>query len=139
MSADRRPHVLAADDAERANVVVLSEAFWRTRFAADPGIVGQAFASTATRSRSSAWFRTEAELLAPVSIWASESIQGDAGGARGSYWLQTVARLKPGVSLEAAREISPGSRRISRASIPRRTKAAVWRSTRCATSCSAPS
>src|SRR5919109_1735236 len=33
---------LASDDAQRANAVVLSEAFWRTRFTADPSIVGTA-------------------------------------------------------------------------------------------------
>jgi putative ABC transport system permease protein len=44
----------------------------------------------------------EAELLAPVSIWASQSIQGMPPQMRGFYGLQTVARLKPGVSLEAA-------------------------------------
>src|SRR5687767_11574489 len=32
---------LPSDDAERASVVVLTESFWRTRFDADPGIVGR--------------------------------------------------------------------------------------------------
>ena len=32
---------LPSDDAERASVVVLSEGFWRTRFNADPAIVGR--------------------------------------------------------------------------------------------------
>jgi putative ABC transport system permease protein len=32
---------LRSDDTQRANAVVLSEAFWRTRFNADPGVVGR--------------------------------------------------------------------------------------------------
>ena len=31
----------AEDEAKRANVVVLSEAFWRTRFNSDPGVIGR--------------------------------------------------------------------------------------------------
>ena len=32
---------LPSDDMQRANVVVLSEAFWRARFNADPSVVGR--------------------------------------------------------------------------------------------------
>ena len=32
---------LADDDRQRSNVVVLSEAFWRTRFGADPAVIGR--------------------------------------------------------------------------------------------------
>ena len=31
----------ADDEAKRANVAVMSEAFWRSRFNADPGVVGR--------------------------------------------------------------------------------------------------
>ena len=30
----------SSDDEQRANVVVMSEPYWRTRFGADPGVVG---------------------------------------------------------------------------------------------------
>ncbi len=94
---------LAADDPERANIVVLSEAFWRTRFASDPGVVGQSIRFDGDPFTVVGVVPNQAELLAPVSIWALVGIQGVERRAR-QLWLQTVARLKPGVSLEAARE-----------------------------------
>ena len=95
---------LAADDVERANVVVLSEGFWRTRFGSDPGVVGQSIRFDGDPYTVVGVVPNQAELLAPVSIWALVGIQGAQADERGSYWIQTVARLKPGVSLEAASE-----------------------------------
>jgi putative ABC transport system permease protein len=94
----------AADDAEGANVAVLSESFWRTRFAADPGIVGQSMRFDGEPFTIIGVVPDQARLLAPVSMWAGRSLQGLPASMRSSYQLQTVARLKPGVSLEAARD-----------------------------------
>ncbi len=95
---------LAEEDAETANLVVLSEAFWRTRFAADPNIVGTSIRFDGEPFRVVGVVPHEAELLAPVSIWASQSTAGMPPQMRGFYGLETVARLKPGVSLEAAHD-----------------------------------
>jgi len=92
----------ATDDAERANVAVISESFWRARFGADPGIVGQSMRFDGDPFTIIGVVPDQAQLLAPVSMWAMRSLQGVPERARGSYQLQTVARLKPGVSLEAA-------------------------------------
>jgi putative ABC transport system permease protein len=94
----------AADEADRANVAVFSEAYWRTRFAADPSIVGQSFRFDGDLFTIVGVVPNEARLLAPVSMWAARSLRGLPEGARRNYMLQTVARLKPGVSLEAARD-----------------------------------
>ena len=130
---------LAADDTERANVVVLSEAFWRTRFGADPGIVGQSMRFDGEPFTVVGVVPDQAELLASDEhLGVETSFKEFRKRARRSYGLQTVARLKPGVSLEAARDDARGNRGGSRTRISRRrTKAAAWRSSRCATSCSA--
>jgi len=94
----------AADEAERANVAVISESFWRNRFAADPGIVGQSMRFDGDPFTIIGVVPDQAQLLAPVSMWASRSLVGLPERVRASYQLQTVARLKPGVSLEAARD-----------------------------------
>ncbi len=94
----------ATDDAERANVAVIAESFWRARFAADPGIVGQTMRFDGDPFTIVGVVPDQAQLLAPVSMWAARSLQGLPERVRGSYQLQTVARLKPGVSLEAARD-----------------------------------
>ncbi len=73
---------LAADDAERTNVVVLSEAFWCTRFASDPGVVGQSIRFDGDPFTVVGVVPNQAELLAPVSIWALVGIQGEQADAR---------------------------------------------------------
>jgi putative ABC transport system permease protein len=90
------------DDAKRANVVVLSEPLWRTRFNADPGIVGRQL-----RLDGSPWtvvgvVPKEITLLGDTSMWAMRPVIGLPPRARGAYVLQVVGRLKPGVSMEAA-------------------------------------
>ena len=90
------------DDAKRANVVVLSEPLWRTRFNADPGIVGQQL-----RLDGSLWtvvgvIPQEIQLLGDTSMWAMRPIIGLPPRLRGAYALQVVGRMKPGVSIESA-------------------------------------
>ncbi len=86
-------------------LVVLSEAFWRTRFAADPGIVGQSirFDGEPYHGRRRGSERSGA-ARAGEHLGGAQHSRIARADARGSYRLQTVARLKPGVSLEAARD-----------------------------------
>ena len=90
------------DEAKRANVVVMSEGFWRTRFNADPGVIGREL-----RLDGSLWtvvgiVPADFRLIGPTSIWAMRSLVNLPPRARGAYALQVVGRLKPGVSIEAA-------------------------------------
>jgi putative ABC transport system permease protein len=95
---------LLADDVERNNTVVLSEAFWRARFAADPSVVGKSFRFDGEPYTVIGVVPDQAEILGRPSIWALRPIEGLPERARAGYSFRTVARLKPGVSLEAARE-----------------------------------
>jgi len=92
---------LPSDDVERASVVVLSEAFWRARFDADPSVVGSDI-----RLDGSPWtvvgvVPNQAQLLR-TSIWALRPIHGLPAAARGGRWLRAIGRLKPGGAIEAA-------------------------------------
>ena len=92
----------AEDEAKRADVVVLSEALWRTRFNADPGIIGREL-----RLDGSMWtvvgvVPDEFQLLGETSMWAMRSLVNLPPRARGAAALQVVGRMKPGVSLQAA-------------------------------------
>ncbi len=92
----------AEDEASRANVVVMSEAFWRTRFNADPGVVGREI-----RLDGSLWtvvgiVPKDFQLMGQSSIWAMRPLVNLPPRARAAYMLQVVGRLKPGVSIEAA-------------------------------------
>ncbi|CAN5871658.1 hypothetical protein BH18ACI5_BH18ACI5_27740 [soil metagenome] len=70
----------AEDEAKRANVIVLSEEFWRTRYNAERGIIGN-------------------QVRLDGILWTVVSLPPRA---RAAYVLQVVGRLKPGASIKAA-------------------------------------
>ena len=92
----------AEDEAKRANVIVMSESFWRTRYNADPNIVGREI-----RLDGSLWtllgiVPKDFELLGQTSMWAMRPFVNMPPRARGAYMLQVVGRMKPGAEIEAA-------------------------------------
>src|SRR6185436_6722438 len=92
----------ADDEVKRANVVVMSEAFWRARYNGDPGVVGRD-----VRLDGSLWtvigiVPGNFQLLGQASLWAMVPLVNLPPRVRGAYMLQAVGRLKPGVSIEAA-------------------------------------
>jgi putative ABC transport system permease protein len=93
---------LAADDTARKRSVVLSESYWRARFAADPSIVGQSLRLDGQLYEVVGVVPDQAEILGRANLWGLQFIQASPERARGQYPFRTVARLKPGVSLEAA-------------------------------------
>ena len=92
----------AEDEARRADVVVMSEAFWRTRYNADPGVIGSEI-----RLDGSLWtvvgvVPSDFQLIGQSSIWAMRSLVNLPPQARRAYALHVVGRMKPGVSIHAA-------------------------------------
>ena len=93
---------LPSDDQQRARVAVLHEAFWRTRFDADPTVVGREIRLDGMPFTVVGIVPNEAQVIGRASIWAMAAIQGLPPGTRGSYPLHAVGRLKPGSTPEAA-------------------------------------
>jgi putative ABC transport system permease protein len=93
---------LSADNDRRADVVVLSEGFWRTRFNADPTVVGRDIRLDGSPYTVVGVVPKEFQLNGRSSIWALLSFDRRPA-LRGAYALQGIGRLKPGVTLEAAR------------------------------------
>lgn len=109
-------HLLPSDDLERAAhpVAVLSEQAWRSRFNADPGVIGReirinthpftvvgvmprTFGGPAMPGGVDVWVpMAMLEQAAPFESWSFLE-------SRGTSWHDAVARLAPGVSLTAAR------------------------------------
>jgi putative ABC transport system permease protein len=91
---------------------ILTDALWRSRFGADPGIVGrsvqvdgQSMQIVGVMPRQFAFPDPDTRLLIP--LWL------DPKRGFGTFGTRTLARLAPGVSLEAARqEIAALQRRI---------------------------
>ena len=94
---------LSEDDSRQAPVVVLSEAFWRTRFNGDPSIVGTDVRFDGTPFTVVGVVPRDFQLLAGTSIWAVRPILAAPPAWRTLYQLRAVGRMKPGVTLEAAR------------------------------------
>ena len=91
-----------ADDEQRRNVVVLSEAFWHERFNGDRGVVGREVRLDGEAYTVVGVVPKEAQIVGRSSLWALASITGLPPRARGGRGLVAVARLRPGISLDAA-------------------------------------
>lgn len=90
------------DEAKRANVIVMSEAFWHTRFSADPSVVGREIRLDGSNWTVVGIVPRDFQLLGQSSIWAMRPFVNLPPRARAAYILHVVGRLKPGVSIEAA-------------------------------------
>jgi putative ABC transport system permease protein len=107
------------DDAERLgneDVVVLSYALWRRRFASDPSIVGrtihlsgEAYTVVGVMPESFNYPTPAFQLWVPLTINPAELSR-----AVGGFGYTCIARLRPGVSIEQARrEMTALARRTS--------------------------
>jgi putative ABC transport system permease protein len=94
---------LPSDDSKRANVVVLSEAFWETRFSRDPSVVGRDIRLDGELYQVVGVVPKEFQLFGRTSIWAMVPLSNRRPVMRTAYFLAVVGRLKPGVTVEAAR------------------------------------
>jgi putative ABC transport system permease protein len=92
----------AEDEAKRANVFVMSEAFWRTRYNSDPNVIGREIRLDGSLFTLIGIVPGDFQLIGQSSIWAMRSLVNLPPRARGAYMLQVVGRMKPGVSLTAA-------------------------------------
>jgi predicted permease len=91
-----------------APVVILSENLWRSRFAADPNIVGQAISldkklftvvGIMPAGFRSPVLRRNQDIWEPV---VDDPLFGSWMARRGGHWLRITGRLKPGVSIPQA-------------------------------------
>ena len=80
----------------------MSEALWRTRFNADPAIVGRMIRLDGTPYTVVGVVPNDAQLIGRSSLWAMVPIQDAPPEARTAYMLEAVGRIKSGVTLESA-------------------------------------
>lgn len=100
------------DHAKNASpVVVLSDAYWKTRFSSDPGVVnktllinGQPFTIVGVTPPgfNSAIAGFKPKIFVPIAMESVVMPGRDDLAARRARWLNIVGRLKPGVSVDAA-------------------------------------
>jgi len=103
---DRAPGAVAAD----GQVAVISDSFWRRKFARDPAAVGKSVTINGSAFNiigvaPPGFFGVSLDYV--VDVWLPLTAQPLLDGqselsATGRNWVRVMARLKPGVSLEQA-------------------------------------
>ena len=93
----------AADDHQNPDAVVLGESLWRSRFAANPTLVGRQIKLDGQPFTVIGIVPADFRVLAPSSVWtvlATPLMRSPLGLG---HYLNVVGRLKPGATLGAAR------------------------------------
>jgi len=90
----------------RGQVVILSDAFWRRRFGADPGLIGKTILLSDKTFTIIGVAPPEFKLSYPnaTELWAPLTIGPEEKTDWGLVAYKVVARLKPGVTIAQARE-----------------------------------
>jgi predicted permease len=95
-----------------APVVVLSHAYWTTRFAADPNVLNKGMivngraltiVGVAPRGFDGTTLGSRPQVFVPITLRAVMEPGFRQWAGRTVYWAYLFARLRPGVSLETAR------------------------------------
>ena len=102
-----------------ASVVVMGEGLWRTRFGADPSLIGRDVRLNGQPFTVIGVVPDDVQLQRPARIWTllAEVAPGlsQVAAARGARSLQVVGRLKPGVTLDIVRaDLAAFGERLSR-------------------------
>jgi predicted permease len=96
-----------------APVVVLSHAYWTTRFAADPNALNQGLivngqtltiVGVTPRGFDGTTLGTKPEVFVPITLRGTMNPGFRSWANRQTYWAYLFARLRPGVAIESARE-----------------------------------
>ena len=91
----------ASDDFANTNAVVLTEAYWRTRFNADPSIIGRDLVLDGEPYTVVGVVPASFRWTAPNSIWGLVPIR-PLPRLRTAYFLRGIGRLAPGATLQSA-------------------------------------
>jgi predicted permease len=92
---------LPSDNDQRANVVVLSEAFWQTRFNRDPSVIGRDIRLDGSPFTVVGVVPKDFQLVGQTSMWGLIPVV-PRPALRTAYFLQAIGRLKGDVTLDAA-------------------------------------
>ncbi len=115
----------SSDDQPGApRVVMISDSFWRTRFASDPGIIGKTIRldddNVTVVGVLAASFHLP--LMGKASVWAPLGLSEADRKDRRSRYLQVIARMKPGIKLSRASGFLKTAASILEASYPETNK-----------------
>ena len=92
------------DTPQAPRVVILSDGLWRSRFGADPGIVGKSITLDGYPTEVVGVAPPEMRYPSVVDMWMTTRFTDRdlAETARGARWLDVIGRLAPGATTEQA-------------------------------------
>jgi len=99
--ASGRAFTAEDDRPDTPTVVILSNAFWRNHFGADPGIIGRSVRLDGHEATVVGVLATDPDYFGLAKIWTPLALSRDPNG-RTSHFLSAVARLKAGVTIRQA-------------------------------------
>ncbi len=97
-----RAFVPGEDQPGREREVILSDALWRSRFAADRAIVGQPVRLDDQSYTVVGVMPASFDFPLATQVWTPLALTTAQRGSRSSQSLQTIGRLKPGSTIEQA-------------------------------------
>ena len=101
------------DEPGNANVAMMSDGIWRTRFGADRTIVGRTISLDRTPYTVVGILPRGVELPADAQVWVPLGWTAADWAVRGNHNCRVIARLKPGVSVaQAQAEMTTISKRL---------------------------
>ena len=117
------------DDPSASPVTILSDSLWRSRFAADPGVVGRAIDLDGRPV-------TVVGILPPnflfpligqAGIWTPLALSPAEQQDRRSQWLRVLAKLKPGISVARGEAfLAAWAQRLAQAYPATNTNRGIW-------------
>ena len=103
----------AGEDRGQATVVVLGETLWRTRFGADPGIVGRTVTLSGQPYTVIGVAPTTPAYPGPIQVWLPLGYGLGRSAMRDSHSYDVVGRLRPGVPIgQAQADVAAVARRL---------------------------
>ncbi|HLK65616.1 MAG TPA: ABC transporter permease [Bryobacteraceae bacterium] len=90
------------EERTQANVVMISERMWRTRFGADPKLVGGSLMLDGKPFHVAGVVPADFQILWDTDIWTLQTVKRSPE-QRKMHYFQVLGRLKPGVTFEQSR------------------------------------
>jgi putative ABC transport system permease protein len=111
-----RSFVLADEQTEIPQVVILSHRLWQNRFSSDPNAVGQTISLDGKSNTIVGVLARDYPILSKADLWYPAPFRNGGMSSRRSHFLRPIGLLRPGVSISQAQsELDTIAARLSKA------------------------
>ncbi|MGH9747200.1 MAG: ABC transporter permease [Candidatus Acidiferrales bacterium] len=97
-----RTFSLSDEQEHDPRVVILSNRFWRERFASDPGVIGQSLKLDASQMTVVGVLAADLPLFSDAEVWIPAPFQNEGMSSHRTHFFRPIGLLKPGVTIPQA-------------------------------------